>query len=275
MNEWQRNEFRKATGFLLQFARDNHVASPRDGVLHTAVHDGDVAVQTNAVRLTMALEPFFGVHLVGTDDGANLIVKNFCCSARQGSETSVFESLQVLTQRFSVAVCAFGDFQCGEPMHVHIGNSRLHRLGDVDVIVAIKVGVNTALQCHLSGTKSSSFHCAVGNVIKSEQVRRTAKVERHRTFGESAELALVRTHVGVVDVAVVHPGNCVAHGFEAKFVGIVGDVADFWSTCTEQVDKFLFAKFLTIAMSFDDLSNTTTSERTWMRHQCHGLGVGT
>ena len=96
MNEWQRYEFCEAAGLFLQLTRHNHVARPRDGVLHAAVHDRDVAMQTNAVRLTMAFEPFFGIHLVGTNDGANLVVKNFCGSTRQRSKTCILEALQVV-----------------------------------------------------------------------------------------------------------------------------------------------------------------------------------
>ena len=73
----------------------------------------------------------------------------------------------------------------------------------------------------------------------------------------------------------MHPCHGVANSVETKFVCVIGNQTHFGATRTEQVNNFLLAQFLAVAMSFNDFSNATTREWARMRHQRHGLGVGT
>ena len=63
-------------------------------------------------------------------------------------------------------------------MHVHVGHRLLHGPGDVDVVVAVEVGVDAALQGDLGGAERRGLACPVGDVVEGEQVRRAAQVER-------------------------------------------------------------------------------------------------
>ena len=96
-------------------------------------------------------------------------------------------------------------------MHVHFWNCVFYCTRDIDVVVAIEIGVNTALQGDFGG---SHFPCLCGtlcNVVEREQIRGTTQVEAERAFRETTELALESAHVGVVDIAVVHPGDGVTN----------------------------------------------------------------
>ena len=104
-------------------------------------------------------------------------------------------------------------------MHVNVGCRGFYGTRYVDVIVAVKIGVNAALQRDLGGAKCVTFAHALGNVVERQQIWRAPQVEAERALGKPAELAFERAHVGVVDVAVVHPSDVVAHSGAAQFVG--------------------------------------------------------
>ena len=129
-------------------------------------------------------------------------------------------------------------------MHVNIGCCGFYCACYVDVIVAIKIGVNTTLQRDLGGAKCVTFAHALGNVVKRQQIWRATQVEAERALGKPAELAFERAHVGVVDVAVVHPSDVVAHSGAAQFVGGKGNSPHFGPASAEQRNNFLFAEFI-------------------------------
>ena len=120
---------------------------------------------------------------------------------------------QVVGQRLAEALGALGDLERGEAVDVDVGRGVLHRPGDVDVVVAVEVGVDAALQADLGGAElGAPRRTRAGDVVEGEQVRRAPQVERQRALGEAAELALERADVRVVDVAVVDEGDHVADG---------------------------------------------------------------
>ena len=103
-------------------------------------------MQPNGVCLTVALKPLFGIHFVGTNDCANIVVQNFSsCTGKR---------------------CKASFFKCGEAVYMHVGNCRLHSFCYIDVVIAIKVGVNTALKGDFSCTHAGSFYCTICNVIE-------------------------------------------------------------------------------------------------------------
>ena len=96
-------------------------------------------------------------------------------------------------------------------MHMHLWNSVFYCTRDIDVVVAIEIGVNTALQGDFGG---SHFPCLCGtlcNVVEREQIRGTTQVEAEWSLRKTTELALESAYVGVVDIAVVHPGDGVTN----------------------------------------------------------------
>ena len=142
-------------------------------------------------------------------------------------------------------------------MYVHLRHCRLHRARDVDVVVAVEVGVDAALQGDLGGAEVPRLLGASGDVVEREEVRGTAQVEAERTFGEPAELALERAHVGVVDVAVVDPRDRVTDRLSAEFIGECGDRPDFRSACGKQRHDLVLIHTVTEFHSSQDLPNFT------------------
>ena len=60
-----------------------------------------------------------------------------------------FSFEQVVAQRHVEPAGAFGHLERGEAVHVDLGRDLLHGPGDVDVVVAVEVGMDAALQAHL------------------------------------------------------------------------------------------------------------------------------
>ena len=97
-----------------------------------------------------------------------------------------------------------------------------HRLEHVEVVVAVEVGVDAALEAHLGGALGLGLGHAARDLVELEQVGRAAQVQRERALGEGAEAALEGADVGVVDVAVAHVGDGVADRRPAQVVGDLG-----------------------------------------------------
>ena len=188
------------------------------------------------VRGRMAVEPLVGGDLVGAQHGAHVVVEDLGGGAGQRCEARVLQPTQVGGQVFAQPLGTLGDLERGEPVHVHVGHRVLHGAGDVDVVVAVEVGVDAALQRHLGGAHLPRLGGALGDVVERQQVRRAAQVQRQRPLREAAELALERAHVGVVDVAVVHPRDGVADRLVAQFVGQLGDRRHLGAAGPEQRD---------------------------------------
>ena len=124
-------------------------------------------------------------------------------------------------------------------MHMHFWNSVFHSTRDVDVIVAIEIGVDAALQGDLC---CSHFPClcrALRDVVECEQIRSATEVEAEWAFGKTTELALESAHVGVVDIAVVHPGDGVANSALAQVVGKFSNGVHFAPASAEQRNNLL------------------------------------
>ena len=275
MHERQRDELGEAAGLLLQVARDDHVPGPGVRALDASVHDRDVRVETDAVGLAVALQPLLCVHLVAADDRADLVVEDLGGRAGQRGEPRILQPQQVVAQRLTVAPGALGDLERREAVNVHVGHSALHRTRHVDVVVAVEVRVDAALQGHFCGTEGSGLHGTVRDVVERQQVGGAAQVERHRPLREPAEAALVGAHVRVVDVAVVDPRDGVSHCVKAELVGVVGDEADLRAPGAEQVHDLVVADLLACAVALDDLGDASPCRRPRVRHHLRRLHVGT
>ena len=222
----------------------------------------------------MTVEPLVGGDLVGAQHSAHVVVEDLGRRARQRGEAGVLQPMEVRGQVLSQPLRPFGDLERREPVHVHLGHGLLHRTGDVDVVVAVEVRMDAALQRDLGGAHLPRFHRALGDVVEGEQVRRAAQVQRQRALGEAAELALERAHVGVVDVAVVHPRDGVAHGTVPQFVGHLGHGHHLGPTSTEQRDDLVEAHLVARQHAVEHLADLA-AHRTWClwrtgRRQQHG-----
>ena len=101
----------------------------------------------------MRLEPLLGVDLVGAQHRADLVVEDLGRGAGQGAQPGVHQPPEVVGERLAEALGALGDLERGEAVDVDVGRGVLHRPGDVDVVVAVEVRVDAALQAHLGGAE--------------------------------------------------------------------------------------------------------------------------
>ena len=55
-------------------------------------------------------------------------------------------------------------------MDVHPRNRLVYRTGDIDVVVAVEVGVDTTLQAHLGGACLGGLDRAISDVFEFKQI---------------------------------------------------------------------------------------------------------
>ena len=128
---------------------------------------------------------------------------------------------------------------------------------DLQVVVAVELGVDAALQADLGGPHGLGLGHPVGDVAELEQVRRTPQVERQRPLGEGAELALEGADVGVVDVPVGHVGDLVAHDVVAELVGHLGHGPHLGAAGAEQGDDLVLVDRLSGQHRVEHLGDRT------------------
>ena len=213
------------------------------------------------------------VILSGQMRGADLVVEDLRSGARQRAQPGVHEPAQVVGQGLVEALGPLGDLEGGEAVDVDVGHGVLHGPGDVDVVVAVEVGVDAALEAHLGGAQGRCFPGAFGDLVERPQVRGAPQVERQRAFAEPAEPALEGAHVGVVDVAVVHVGDDVAHHRTPQLVGHLGHGVDLGAPCAEQGDDLVEPDLLAEHHPVEDLAHRTGGTAGG-RHQHRRSDVG-
>ena len=156
------------------------------------------------------------------------------------------------------ALRTLGDLERGEAVHVDVGRDLLHRPGDVEVVVAVEVGVDPALEADLGRAALDRLDHAALHLGEVEQVRVAAQVQRQRTLRERAEPALERADVRVVDVAVADERDVVADDVAPELVGDGGDLADLRTACAEQRDDLGLVDGLAGAHAVEHLGDPPT-----------------
>ena len=136
-----------------------------------------------------------------------------------------------------------------------------HRVEHVEVVVAVEVGVDAALQAHLGRTLGLGLGHAPRDLVELEQVGGAPQVQRQRALGERAEAALERAHVRVVDVAVADEGHRVAHRLAPQVVGDLGHQAHLGPPGGEQVTISAVAHLLAEGHPRQDLGHGATAGR--------------
>ena len=116
---------------------------------------------------------------------------------------------------------------------------------DLEVVVAVEARVDAALETDLGGARASSAS-RTRSVMSDEleEIGRAPEVEREGALGEGAEAALEGADVGVVDVAVGHPGDDVAHGLGPQLVGQLGHGPDLGPAGAEEGDDLVLVEVL-------------------------------
>ena len=88
------------------------------------------------------------------------------------------QAREVVDERLVVALRPLGHLERGEPVDVDAGHGRVDRLRDVDVVVAVEVGMDSALETHLGGPDLGRLDGSLGDVVEGQQIRRAPQVER-------------------------------------------------------------------------------------------------
>ena len=151
VHERQADELREPAGLLLECSSAKEVMNPVLRALNRPEHDRHIASEADGMGDAVGFEPFLGVDLVGAEGGTHIVVEDLGGSARQRLLAGLFQTGQVVGQRLLIAFGALGDFERGEAVDVHPRNRLVYRTGDIDVVVAVEVGVDTTLQAHLGG----------------------------------------------------------------------------------------------------------------------------
>ena len=153
----------------------------------------------------------------------------------------------------------------GEAVDVHSRGGRLHRLHQVQVVLAVELGMDATLQADLGGSSPGGFDHPLDDLLQGEQIGLAPEVERERAFGEAAEPAPVGADVGVVDVPVPDEGHHVAHRGPAQTVGRLAHRGDLQAPGTEEGEQLLFSRFLAQGDTIEDFADGAVR---------HGAGGG-
>ena len=209
-HERQRHQFGDAAGSHLEIAQPHQMPRPMARTVDMAVHDRRRGLEADAVRRLDDVEPLLRVDLVGADDGADFVVKDFCGGAGQGAESGFLQPLQQGGDRNAERFRALVDFQRREGMDVHARHRVLDGAADRKIGLAGVVRVDAALQADFGGAARPGFRRAPLDFLQAEIVGFAAQIGGEFALGEGAELATEVADIGVVDVACDDVGHGVA-----------------------------------------------------------------
>ena len=215
-------------------------------------------------------EPFLGVHLVGANHRAYFVVEDLRRGAGEGGQPGLLGEDQVVAQRHTEPARTFGDLERGEAVHVDVGGDCLRGACDVEVVAAVEVGMDPALEADLGGAVLDGFDDASLQLVEPEQVGIAAEVQRERALRERTELALEGADVRVVDVAVAHEGDGVTDRLGAQAVGDVRDASEVGAPCAEQGDDLLDVDFFAGEHTVEHLADCGARTRGPSRGECRG-----
>mmetsp|Transcript_4715 Transcript_4715/g.13558 ORF Transcript_4715/g.13558 Transcript_4715/m.13558 type:complete len:257 (-) Transcript_4715:65-835(-) len=207
MHEGQGDKLREAPRLRLEGAQVQQVARPRPEAVQVPEHECAAGADAHIVRCSHHLQPRIHRKFVGTKHGTHIVIQNFRRCARQRTQASC---LQLPQERFDgpAARCsALRNLQRAEGVHVDPGGSLPRRPQQPQVGVAGEVGVDAALHAHLPSPPVPGLRHAAAHLLQRQVVRLAPHLLGCLAFAEGAKLAGVRTHVGVIDVAIHGEGH--------------------------------------------------------------------
>ena len=218
----------------------------------------------------MGLQPLVGRDLVRAEDGTDLVIEDLGGCARQRLEPGVAQLREVVGQGDARAPSSFGDLEGREPVDVDLGGHGSDGPDHLQVVVAVEVRMDAALQADLGGPPRFGLHHPVADLVEPEEVRLAAQVEGPRSFREGAEAALEGADVGVVDVAIDDEGDLVAHGFGAQVVGNLGHLAHLSAAGGEQRHDLVLADLVAVEHGRQYLDDRSAAARSFTRSGIDG-----
>ena len=92
---------------------------------------------------------------------------------------------------------------------------------NIQVSIAIKMGMYSTLKTDFSATSLPGFHRSVCNFIIRNQIRVASQIFLSFTYGESAEVTGILADIGVVNVSCDDVTDNIAVDFLSQSVGMV------------------------------------------------------
>ncbi len=150
VNVGQADELGEAPGLLLQIASETADACTQLAGCSTAPN----IIVTLLCKPTLCAVRCASSHssvviLSGTQDLPHRVVEDLRGRARQRLLSRLHQPCQIAVEGFVQAPGPLGDLQRREAVDVDVRGDLSHRLGHVDVVVAIEVRVDTALEADL------------------------------------------------------------------------------------------------------------------------------
>ncbi len=219
VDQGQGHELGEATGVLLDAAQQVHVADPVGGLLHVPIHDGGGGPDALRVGGGDHLDPLLDRDATARDEIADVLVQHLGGGAGERAEPRLLELGEVLRDRQPGAGRPIQDLFRREGVQVHLGQRRLDRAAEIDVVAPVELRGQAGLDADLGRAHLPRLDGAADHLVHREEVAfLLAVVAAERTEG-----AMLDAHVREVDVAVDDVGDHVARLAVAHLVRDQGE----------------------------------------------------
>ena len=198
----ERDEREESGRFVLQIAEHAHVGDAVFGLLDVAEQHGRVGRDADLVCGAVHVEPFLAGFLAGANLVAYALHQNFGASAGEGVQARVLESRHDLQGRLARDFREVANFYRGKGLQVRFREFYAKLAQHLDVVIEGMVGVEPAYDVQFPRAAGNRLCGLVPDGVVIPVVCGRAIL---LDFREGAELAVQNAHVGVVDLAVVHP----------------------------------------------------------------------
>ena len=207
----------ESAGFFLEAAHNFEVIDALIEGFANAEHHGRGGAHAELVCGAMDADPVFGAAFEAGDALADVVVEDFCATARDGVESGVAKTGDGGAQ-VEVGVLGDGeDFRCREAVEPDFGEALLDSGEETFEPVDFQIGMKAALH---EDARAAHFLCFGNFLVDFFEVEDVALFGARDVFSflgerpvERAESAVFGAEVGVVDVAIDDVGD---HAFRME-----------------------------------------------------------
>src|SRR3954464_9540987 len=188
--EW--DKLGEAARLRLDLAQQSHLAYPVTRRFGVSIHERGRGTNAAAVCGTNHINPLRGRKLIRRKNMPNVVVKDFCCSARERAQPIVSQHRKIVRQWHAGEFDSVNDLHRRERVNVHSWNSTLHGAKNVAVVELGKTMREPALYADLGGAKIPRLDSFTRHVIQTMEVG----ICFPGSSAEGAELASHKTDIG-------------------------------------------------------------------------------
>ena len=124
---------------------------PMFGKLGMAIHHRGGRGNAEAVRRADHFDPLPHFQFIGAQRPAHVIVENFRGRSRNAAQAGFLQHQQIVAQRQARLFDAVSDFHGRISMHMKFRQARFDGAKKFDVVIAVQIFRETALNAHLGG----------------------------------------------------------------------------------------------------------------------------